>query len=41
MSNKKRKALIGETFINKYGMKFSIIGYDENDRNIRIIQFEN
>ena len=41
MSSKKKKALIGETFINKYGMKFSIIDYDKNDRTIRIIQFEN
>lgn len=44
MPSKKSKALIGETFINKYGMKFTIIGYNNNGihgRYTRIIQFEN
>lgn len=41
MGNKKRKALIGEVYTNKYGEKFTIIGYDENNRFTRIIKFEN
>lgn len=40
MSSKKKKALIGEEFTNKVGDKFKIIGYDENDRGVRIVQFD-
>lgn len=40
MPSKKRKALIEQEFINKYGFIFKVIGYDENNRFTRIIKFD-
>lgn len=40
MPSKKRKALIGESFTNIYGQKFTVVGYN-NNRRLRMIMFDN
>ena len=40
MAGKKTKALIGDVYINKYGDKFEIVGYDDSSRHYRFVKFD-